>query len=423
MRVSRTERTMARACAARYRKQARGACQAAATALAVGLRAWRSCRCSCRCSPAPQQSSPASVRRLGRSEPAQRRRWASARGRSSAAWRCRGPAGRKAWAGGAAWGAGAAARGGRPRRRGPLDSARAAAWKNTAAPTLAGAGAVVLAGAAVKVRWRGVGALPFAVLAAAAAFALGEPPETAAALGGGRRVGRSAAAALVRGARRCRRRRCPRARRPPSACAASCCGASHWLASTARRGASSWRRRRSARVPGAARRWRGLPIAAAHVDAGVAPPAWRPSPSSCSARSTSRPPRRGGTRARCPRPLVASRTGPTRTSSRDGASAARRTAQTTASSKRCGTRRAPPDTLIAPARSGTSTRCDGPWASRSARRCRATRCIDSPTCWASSSCSCTTRGRPATAAPGRVAGAPWSRWTAPAKSFTPSGPD
>ena len=60
----------------------------------------------------------------------------------------------------------------------------------------------MLAGAAVKVALARVGALPFAVLAAAAAFALGEPPETAAALLGAGAVSGvyRLAAALVRGA-------------------------------------------------------------------------------------------------------------------------------------------------------------------------------------------------------------------------------
>ena len=413
---------MARACAARYRKQARGACQAAATALAVvasGLALMSvllpvlagAATIVTGVGPAARALGTGAAAALGLGA------WALVRGMTAT----RRPAGRKAWRR-SGTGCGRRCAAAVALAAAALWIGGAAAWKNTAAPTLAGAGAVVLAGAAVKVALARVGALPFAVLAAAAAFALGEPPETAAALLGAGAVSvvYRLAASLVRCAA------APRARAPseclrrlvlwgvPLACVdgalrrllVAAAAVYYAFPGAARRWRRASDRRRSRRRWCRAARVARVAVLVLGPLDGVASAAARRNPSQ-----------------RCPRPLVASRTGPTRTSSRDGASAARRTAQTTASSKRCGTRRAPPDALIAPARSGTSTRCDGPWASRSARRCRATRCIDSPTCWASSSCSCTTRGRPATAAPGRVAGAPWSRWTAPATSFTPSGPD
>ena len=413
---------MARACAARYRKQARGACQAAATALAVvasGLALMSvllpvlagAATIVAGVGPAARALGTGAAAALGLGA------WALVRGMTAT----RRPAGRKAWRR-SGTGCGRRCAAAVALAAAALWIGGAAAWKNTAAPTLAGAGAVVLAGAAVKVALARVGALPFAVLAAAAAFALGEPPETAAALLGAGAVSvvYRLAAALVRCAA------APRARAPseclrrlvlwgvPLACVdgaprrllVAAAALYYAFPGAARRWRRASDRRRSRRRWCRAARVARVAVLVLGPLDGVASAAARRNPSQ-----------------RCPRPLVASRTGPTRTSSRDGASAARRTAQTTASSKRCGPRRAPPHTLIAPARSGTSTRCDGPWASRSARRCRATRCIDSPTCWASSSCSCTTRGRPATAAPGRVAGVLWSRWTALVTSFTPSGPD
>ena len=193
---------MARACAARYRKQARGACQAAATALAVvasGLALTSvllpvlagAATIVTGVGPAARALGTGAAAALGLGA------WALVRGMTAT----RRPAGRKAWRR-SGTGCGRRCAAAVALAAAALWIGGAAAWKNTAAPTLAGAGALVLAGAAVKVALARVGALPFAVLAAAAAFALGEPPETAAALLGAGAVSvvYRLAAALVRGA-------------------------------------------------------------------------------------------------------------------------------------------------------------------------------------------------------------------------------
>ena len=193
---------MARACAARYRKQARGACQAAATALAVvasGLALTSvllpvlagAATIVTGVGPAARALGTGAAAALGLGA------WALVRGMTAT----RRPAGRKAWRR-SGTGCGRRCAAAVALAAAALWIGGAAAWKNTAAPTLAGAGALVLAGAAVKVALARVGALPFAVLAAAAAFALGEPPETAAALLGAGAVSvvYRLAAALVHGA-------------------------------------------------------------------------------------------------------------------------------------------------------------------------------------------------------------------------------
>ena len=201
---------MARPCAARYRKQARGACQAAATALAVvasGLALTSvllpvlagAATIVTGVGPAARALGTGAAAALGLSA------WALVRGMTAT----RRPAGRKAWRR-SGTGCGRRCAAAVALAAAALWIGGAAAWKNTAAPTLAGAGAVVLAGAAVKVALARVGALPFAVLAAAAAFALGEPPETVAALLGAGAVSvvYRLAASLVRCAA------APRARAP-----------------------------------------------------------------------------------------------------------------------------------------------------------------------------------------------------------------